>query len=84
MDDTSGHSHPRFIDTLKGLSMKRLILVVVLVGFAGTPMTVTPSAQGAGAEQMLLQLERDWEQANSKNDQAALDRRTRGPCSRLA
>src|ERR1041385_4625032 len=67
--------HPRFIDTLKGLSMKRLILVVVLVGSAGTPITVTPSAaQGAGAEQMLLQLERDWEQARAKNDQAALDR----------
>jgi len=51
-----------------------MLLVVVLVGFAGTPITVTPSAQGASAEQMLLQLERDWEQAGAKNDQAALDR----------
>ncbi len=36
--------------------------------------SIEAAAQAGNAEQTLLQLERDWEQANAKNDLAALDR----------
>jgi ketosteroid isomerase-like protein len=40
---------------------------------AGVMLSVGITAQSA-TEQALLQLEREWEQANAKNDTAALDR----------
>jgi ketosteroid isomerase-like protein len=41
---------------------------------AGISLATELAAQNANVEQTLLQLERDWEQANAKNDSAALDR----------
>lgn len=51
------------------------LFVVALVGLAvGAFLPLGAAAQTGGAEQALLQLERDWEQANKKNDAAALER----------
>ena len=52
--------------------MTRMIVLAVLGGLLtiSTPL----AAQSGNAEQALLQLERDWEQANAKNDSAALER----------
>ena len=52
--------------------MTRAIVLAVLGGLLtiSTPLR----AQSGNAEQALLQLERDWEQANVKNDAAALER----------
>ena len=52
--------------------MTRMIVLAMLGGL----LTISPrlTAQSGNAEQALLQLERDWEQANAKNDLAALER----------
>ena len=52
--------------------MTRAIVLVVLGGLLTLSTSLT--AQSGNAEQTLLQLERDWEQANAKNDAAALER----------
>jgi ketosteroid isomerase-like protein len=48
------------------------MVLAVLVGLLTISKPV--GAQSGNAEQALLQLERDWEQANAKNDLAALER----------
>jgi hypothetical protein len=55
--------------------MKSMAPLAVLLGL-GIVLTMPrqASAQAANVEQTLLQLERDWEQANAKNDTAALER----------
>jgi ketosteroid isomerase-like protein len=53
----------------------RALLVVILFGLATSVMLPADvGAQTGNVEQILLQLERDWEQANAKNDTAALER----------
>jgi ketosteroid isomerase-like protein len=54
--------------------MKRAIFVTLFLALVGTAIGVKTSAQTSSPEQTLLQIERDWEQANAKNDQPALDR----------
>ena len=49
-------------------------LAVFLSLAAGLTLSIELAAQTGNVEQTLLQLERDWEQANAKNDLAALDR----------
>jgi ketosteroid isomerase-like protein len=41
---------------------------------AAVLLSIGIAAQTGNVEQVLLQLERDWEQANAKNDTAALER----------
>jgi ketosteroid isomerase-like protein len=55
--------------------MKSMVALAVLLGLI-TVLTMPrqAAAQAANVEQTLLQLERDWEQANAKNDTAALER----------
>ena len=53
-------------------SIKRLLVILSLA--AGLTLSIKAAAQTGNAEQALLQLERDWEQANAKNDAAALER----------
>ncbi len=55
--------------------MKSITRLAVFLGLAaGLTLSAGVAAQTGNAEQTLLQLERDWEQANAKNDLAALDR----------
>ncbi len=55
--------------------MKSIAHFAVFLGLAvGLTLSIEVAAQTGNAEQALLQLERDWEQANAKNDLAALDR----------
>ncbi len=55
--------------------MKRIAHLAVFLGLAaGLTLSTEVAGQTANVEQTLLQLERDWEQANAKNDLAALDR----------
>jgi len=50
--------------------MTRAIVLAIWAGLlAISPMPLV--AQSGSAEQVLLQLERDWEQANGKNDLTA-------------
>jgi ketosteroid isomerase-like protein len=49
-------------------------LVLLSVAAVSALPRHTATAQSAGVEQVLLKLERDWEQANAKNDVAALER----------
>jgi ketosteroid isomerase-like protein len=53
-------------------SIRHLAVVLGLAAAFTAPVEV--AAQSGNVEQTLLQLERDWEQANAKNDLAALDR----------
>src|SRR5262245_4101980 len=55
-------------------SMTHLILAIFLGLAANLTFSIEVAAQAANVEQTLLQLERDWEQANAKNDAAALER----------
>ena len=55
--------------------MKSMACLAALLGVVATlAFPTAASAQNGTIEQALLQLERDWEQANAKNDSAALDR----------
>ena len=55
--------------------MKSTAHLAVIVGLAaGVILSIEVAAQTANVAQTLLQLERDWEQANVKNDPAALER----------
>ena len=55
--------------------MKSIAHVAAILSLAaGVTLSGRVAAQTANVEQTLLQLERDWEQANAKNDSAALDR----------
>ncbi len=55
--------------------MKSIAHFAIFLGLAvGLTLSIEVAAQTGNAEQALLQLERDWEQANAKNDLAALDR----------
>src|SRR2546422_4553741 len=54
--------------------MAHLRLLVLLSLAAGLTSSIEVAAQTENVEQTLLQLERDWEQANAKNNLAALDR----------
>jgi ketosteroid isomerase-like protein len=55
--------------------MKSMAPFAVLLSLCAVLTMRTPvAAQTANIEQTLLQLERDWEQANTKNDTAALER----------
>src|SRR5262245_50443032 len=55
--------------------MKSKANFAVLIGdFAGVILSITIAAQTSNVEQTLLQLERDWEQANTTNDAASLER----------
>ena len=55
--------------------MKSMVPLAVLLGLTtALMMPRQAAAQAANVEQTLLQLERDWEQANAKNDTAALER----------
>ena len=55
--------------------MKSTAHLAVIVGLAaGVILSIEVAAQTANVAQTLLQLERDWEQANVKNDTAALER----------
>lgn len=55
--------------------MKSTAHLAVIVGVAaGVILSISVAAQTVNVEQTLLQLERDWEQANAKNDTAALER----------
>src|SRR5580765_6420500 len=55
-------------------SMAHSILVVFVGLAASLTLSIDVAAQAGNVEQTLLQLERDWEQANAKNDTAALER----------
>src|SRR5437870_4479607 len=55
--------------------MKSIGHLAVFLGVAAAlTFSIEVAAQSGNVEQTLLQLERDWEQANAKNDLAALDR----------
>jgi len=55
--------------------MKSIGHLAVFLGLAAAlTLSIEVGAQSGNVEQTLLQLERDWEQANAKNDLAALDR----------
>ena len=55
--------------------MKSMVPLAVLLGLTTVfTMPRQAAAQATNVEQTLLQLERDWEQANAKNDTAALER----------
>ena len=55
--------------------MKLRAHLAVLFGLAGVViLSIGVAAQTGNVEQTLLQLERDWEQANAKNDTVALER----------
>jgi ketosteroid isomerase-like protein len=55
--------------------MKSMGHLAVFVGLAvALTFSIEVAAQSGNIEQTLLQLERDWEQANAKNNLAALDR----------
>ena len=55
--------------------MKSRVALFVLLSLTTVfTMPRQAAAQAANVEQTLLQLERDWEQANTKNDTAALER----------
>jgi ketosteroid isomerase-like protein len=55
--------------------MKSMARFAVFIGFAtALALSIEAAAQAGNIEQALLQVERDWEQANAKNDSAALDR----------
>lgn len=55
--------------------MKRRTQIAVLAALAASViLSIGLAAQTGSVEQTLLQLERDWEQANAKNDLAALER----------
>src|SRR5262245_20229226 len=59
----------------KGSKMKSIWHFAAFLGLAAAlAFSIEVAAQGGNVEQTLLQLERDWEQANAKNDLAALDR----------
>ena len=50
-------------------------ILAVFVGLAASlTLSIDVAAQAGNVEQTLLQLERDWEQANAKNDTAAFER----------
>jgi ketosteroid isomerase-like protein len=51
----------------------RAIGLAILAGLLAVPC-MPLKAQSGNIEQVLLQLERDWEQANAKNDLTALER----------
>jgi ketosteroid isomerase-like protein len=54
--------------------MKLIGHLAVLFGLvAGLTLTIEAAGQTANVEPALLQLERDWEQANAKNDTGALE-----------
>jgi ketosteroid isomerase-like protein len=52
----------------------RTFAVALAILASGAPLSARLVAQSGSAEQALLQLERDWEQAIKKNDLAALER----------
>ena len=55
--------------------MKSMAFFAVVVALAaGVLLSIQVAAQTTNVEQTLLQLEREWEQANTKNDMAALER----------
>jgi len=55
--------------------MKARTQVSLLIGLAaGVIVSIGLAAQSGNVEQILLQLENDWEQANAKNDTTALER----------
>ena len=55
--------------------MRSMAQIAALVGFAvAVVLSIGVAAQTGPVEQTLLQLEREWEQANAKNDLAALER----------
>ena len=55
--------------------MRSKTQIAALFGFAAAVMlSIGAAAQTGNVEQTLLQLERDWEQANAKNDVGALER----------
>ncbi len=54
--------------------MKSMALAVLLGVAAYSTLSTKVAAQTANVEQTLLQLERDWDLANAKNDTAALER----------
>jgi len=55
--------------------MKSMAHLAVFLSLAASlTLSIEVAAQTANVEQTLIQLERDWEQANAKNDTAALDR----------
>src|SRR5262245_22279174 len=58
----------------KGHDMKARTQIAVNIGLAAGVIVSIEVAQSGNVEQILLQLERDWEQANAKNDTAALER----------
>jgi ketosteroid isomerase-like protein len=53
--------------------MTRAIVLTVLGGLLAISSTPL-KAQSGNVEQVLLQLERDWEQANAKNDMTTIER----------
>src|SRR4051794_7595454 len=55
-----------------GSTVKSMIFATVVGGLLA--ISVSLPAQTGNVEQTLLQLERDWEQANAKNDVVSLDR----------
>ena len=58
----------------KGSKIKSIWHFAACLGLAAFAFSIHVAAQGGNVEQTLLQLERDWEQANAKNDLTALDR----------
>ncbi len=54
--------------------MRSRVYVAVFGMVAGVILSLGVAAQTGNVQQTLLQLERDWEQANAKNDTAALER----------
>ena len=52
----------------------RTCVVALTILAIGAPLATRAAAQTSSAEQALLQLERDWEQAIKKNDLPALER----------
>ncbi len=51
----------------------RTLLAALFALAAAVVLSISIAAQTGNAEQALLQLERDWEQANAKNDVIALE-----------
>jgi ketosteroid isomerase-like protein len=53
--------------------MKTILVTLLVCALAASSIALSAQS-GSSAEQTLLQIERDWEQANAKNDVAALER----------
>src|SRR5437773_2054157 len=72
--DSASDSHPVASLSSKGTHMRSIARFTTLLGVAASvSLAVQAAAQTASTERTLLRLEADWEQANAKNNTAALE-----------